>query len=174
MKVNAASAAAQNTTIAAATATAATHPQDPSQCTKDSPQPQQQQLPPPPPLTTPTLWVEGFHIDDNEKEIRELFHEFLPIVSVERPHDNQGNPRSHVFLTLLSQHAEKVIETMNGKWVLNDWTLLTVEFAKNQERKRRRVATAVVKNGGRKRVCRAYCHGQCLTKCPFGLDRRFR
>jgi len=172
MKVNAASAAAQNTTTAAATATAATHPQDPSQCTKDSPQPQQQQLPPPPPLTT--LWVEGFHIDDNEKEIRELFHEFLPIVSVERPHDNQGNPRSHVFLTLLSQHAEKVIETMNGKWVLNDWTLLTVEFAKNQERKRRRVATAVVKNGGRKRVCRAYCHGQCLTKCPFGLDHRFR
>jgi len=47
---------------------------------------------------------------------------------------------------------------------------LQVDVAKNQERKRKRVATAVVKNGGRSRVCRAYCHGQCLLKCPFGLD----
>ena len=119
---------------------------------------------PTPSLTT--LWVEGFdNNDDDEQDIRHHFRAFAPIVSVERPRDKQGNPRSHVFITLLSQYAPKAIEIMNGKWVYNDWHQLRVEKAKNQER---RVAVAVARKG--RRVCRAFCHGRCLRMCPFGLD----
>ena len=56
-----------------------------------------------------TLWVEGFETTDQEQDIRHIFRVFAPIVCVERPHDKQGNPRSHVFITLLSQHADKAI-----------------------------------------------------------------
>ncbi|KAK1733434.1 hypothetical protein QTG54_015849 [Skeletonema marinoi] len=119
---------------------------------------------PTPSLTT--LWVEGFdNNDDDEQDIRHHFRAFAPIVSVERPRDKQGNPRSHVFITLLSQYAPKAIEIMNGKWVYNDWHQLRVEKAKNQERM---VAIAVARKG--RRVCRAFCHGRCLRACPFGLD----
>jgi len=117
-----------------------------------------------------TLWVEGFETTDQEQDIRHLFRVFAPIVCVERPHDKQGNPRSHVFITLLSQHADKAIEMMNGRRVNNDWISLKVQKAK----KERRVAVAVVKKVGRKRVCRAFRHGQCLQKCPFGLHHTRR
>jgi hypothetical protein len=113
-----------------------------------------------------TLWVEGFdNNDDDEQDIRHHFRAFAPIVSVECPRDKHGNPRSHVFITLLSQYAPKAFEIMNGKWVNNDWHRLRVEKAKNQER---RVAIAVARKG--RRVCRAFCYGRCLRTCPFGLD----
>lgn len=108
----------------------------------DRPSPTPTPTPKPTPNIT-TLWVKGFDSSDDEKHIRHLFREFVPIVCVDRPKDKKGNFCSDAYVTLLSKEADDAIEIMNG--MREDFSLHV-----RKAREQRKVAVAVVKK--RRRV----------------------